>query len=118
MDNIFAERLDRLFKEKRKPDGMPYSTADVLATTEGVLTRVHLWKLRNGRASNPSLKVIQALASCFDVSPTYFFEDEQMPTPCAPDSQVRNFVTVLRESSLGEEEQKAVLSVVTVLLKH
>ncbi|MGC1377781.1 MAG: ATP-binding protein [Anaerolineales bacterium] len=74
-NNSFAEKLERLFEEKTKPDGTPYTPADILDATQGILTRVHLWKLRTGNATNPSFKVIQSLADAFGVHPGYFFEN-------------------------------------------
>lgn len=34
-----------------------------------------IWKLRNGQATNPQLRVIEALARTFGVPPSFFFED-------------------------------------------
>jgi len=70
--NNFALRLKRLFKEKTKPDGKQYSQAEVLDGLQGVVTRVYLWKLRNGRASNPSLQVISGLADFLGLTPAIF----------------------------------------------
>src|SRR5258706_42082 len=74
----FAAKLNRLFKEKRKPDGTLYTQTEVVENTKGVLTRVYLWKLRTGRASNPGLQVIRALAEFFGVDPSYFFVNDKM----------------------------------------
>ena len=48
-----AEKLKRLFEEVRKPDGKRYTQTEMVAATKGVLTRVHLWKLRNGTSPTP-----------------------------------------------------------------
>ena len=77
-NNSFAEKLERLFQEKTKPDGTPYTQSDILDATHGVLTRVHLWKLRTGNATNPGFKVIQGLADAFGVPPGYFFENNEV----------------------------------------
>src|SRR5689334_2120708 len=74
----FAVRLNNLFEEKRKPDGSQYSQNEVIDGTNDVLNRVYLWKLRTGRASNPSFQVIQALAEFFGVDPSYFFESDEV----------------------------------------
>ncbi|MGC1376663.1 MAG: helix-turn-helix domain-containing protein [Anaerolineales bacterium] len=77
----FAQKLEYLFQHKTRPDGTPYTPADILRATNGVLTRIHLWKLRTGKAANPSFRVIQSLADAFDVPPGYFFENnEAKPT--------------------------------------
>ena len=67
--NNFALRLNRLFKERKKPDGKPYSQTEVLDGLKGVLTRVYLWRLRKGLAMNPSFQVIAGLADFFAVNP-------------------------------------------------
>jgi transcriptional regulator with XRE-family HTH domain len=91
MTTLFAQRLQKLFETKRKPDGSAYTQDDVLQGTNGAITRVALWKLRAGRTKNPSYESIKALADFFHVSPAYFFgepgDDE----------------TVLEFSSSGEQ---------------
>jgi transcriptional regulator with XRE-family HTH domain len=77
-NNSFAEKLERLFQEKTKPDGTPYTPSDILDATHGFLTRAYLWKLRTGNATNPGLKVIQGLADAFGVHPGYFFENDEV----------------------------------------
>ena len=57
----FSKKLNSLFEEKRKPDGSKYSQTEVIEGTKGVLTRVYLWKLRTGRASNPGYQIIKAI---------------------------------------------------------
>jgi transcriptional regulator with XRE-family HTH domain len=121
MDNIennsFAEKLDRLFKEKKKSDGTQYSPTEVLEATRGVLTRVYLWKLRKGQASNPSLKVIQALAGFFGVHPSYFFENDEMKGEPVKGSQQKDLEVALRSSGLDDDGQKAVLLMIESIKK-
>ena len=71
----FAEKLNLLFEEKRKPDGTKYSQMEVVEGTQGTFSRVYLWKLRNNRAFNPGYQIIQAIADFFGVDPGYFFAD-------------------------------------------
>ena len=72
--NTFQERLNRLFASTR------VTYRDVIDGTGGVIREAYLWQLRTGRAINPSYKVIAALASYFNVSPGYFFgENEKGP---------------------------------------
>ena len=83
--DLLASRLEHLFANKLRPDGRRYSQDDVVQGCRGEITRVYLWKLRTGRARNPSMRVIQALANFFGVSVDYFsradvdqlFEDQQ-----------------------------------------
>ena len=72
--NIFQERLNRLFASTRA------TYRDVVDGTGGAIREAYLWQLRTGRAINPSYKVIAALASYFNVSPGYFFGENEKGT--------------------------------------
>ncbi len=75
-ESIFAEKLEKLFDEVRKPNGSKYTQTEVVEGTDGVLTRVYLWKLRKGHATNPGFHIIKALADFFHVDTNYFTQDE------------------------------------------
>ena len=68
--NTFQERLNHLFTNSRA------TYRDVVDGTSGVIREAYLWQLRTGRAINPSYKVIAALAKYFNVSPGYFFGED------------------------------------------
>lgn len=76
-----AEKINKLFDRIRKPNGKPYSSAEVAAWCQerGVKTfsRAYLAYLRNGQRTNPTQQHLAALARFFDVSPAYFFDDKQ-----------------------------------------
>ncbi len=108
----FAAKLDRLFEEKRKPDGTQFTQTEVVDGTRGVLTRVYLWKLRTGRAANPGIHVIQALAAFFGVTPSYFFESSEVGFEQPQKKQTRDEMVeqiALRSSKLDEDGKQAVL---------
>ena len=90
----FSERLERLFKTRLKPDGSGYSNEEVSRGTDYSVTAVYIWKLRTGRARNPGLKVISALARFFKVEPNYFFSDE------ITYQQEKEFTSQIREIAL------------------
>ncbi len=112
--NNFALRLNRLFKERRKPDGKPYSQTEVLDGLKGVLTRVYLWRLRKGLAMNPSFQVIAGLADFFAVNPGYFFEND-MPVVGEPKDLV--YEIGLRSARLDSESQQMVLFMIDSIIK-
>ena len=116
--NNFALRLNRLFKERRKPDGKPYSQTEVLNGLQGVLTRVYLWRLRKGLALNPSFQVIAGLADFFGVNPGYFFESDHL-TGAANHGQPKDlaYEIALRSSRLDSEGQQMVLFMIEAILK-
>ena len=72
-----ADKLEKLFDEVRKPDGSKYTQTEVVEGTNGVLTRVYLWKLRTGRATNPGFHIIKSLADFFHVDTNYFSESDE-----------------------------------------
>lgn len=112
--NNFALRLNRLFEEKKKPDGKQYSQTDVLEGTHGALTRVYLWKLRNAHALNPSLQVIRSLADFFGVDPSYFFENDA-PGETSNANLAREISA--RVSTLNLQEQQTVLFMIEAIQK-
>lgn len=122
MDNKpdnFAEKLNRLFEEKKKPDGTPYSQTEVIEGTKGVLTRVYLWKLRTGRASNPGYHIIKAIADFFGIDPSYFFESDETEAGFIKEAQENDLVDqiALRSSRLDKDGKQAVLYMIDSILK-
>ena len=76
-----AAKIDKLFQVVRKPGREQYSHDEVAkacreATGESFST-TYLWQLRTGRRDNPTKRHLEALAQFFQVSPAYFFDDEQ-----------------------------------------
>jgi transcriptional regulator with XRE-family HTH domain len=116
----FATRLNHLFEVKRKLDGSQYSQTEVIEGTNGVLNRVYLWKLRTGRASNPSLQMIQALAGFFGVEPSYFFEGEDARIDLTQEREKRDQLVdqiALRSSELDNAGKQAVLYMIESIMK-
>ncbi|GAA2390809.1 helix-turn-helix domain-containing protein [Streptomyces glaucosporus] len=77
--DTFAARLNHLFETVHPPDRGPYSNqevADLLRKRGGeTVSHVYLWKLRTGRAANPSRRQLETLAGFFGVPVGYFFDD-------------------------------------------
>lgn len=115
----FAEKLNQLLEVKRKPDGTKYSQTEIIEGTQGVLTRVYLWKLRKGRSSNPGFHVIKAIADFFKVAPSYFFEDDDRATSKATLVIENELVKqiALRATMLNEDEKKHILDMIEFILK-
>lgn len=73
-----ADKLNHLFAVVRRPDGGEYYGKHVVAAVRetGVeLSASHLSELRRGIKSNPTVRVLQALANFFEVRVSYFFDD-------------------------------------------
>jgi transcriptional regulator with XRE-family HTH domain len=110
----FTAKLNRLFREKTKPDGSIYTQTDVIVGTNDVVNRVYLWKLLTGRATNPSIQVVQALADFFGVAPSYFFESTENADTFVPNKR-QELLTVLRSFGLDKDEQKAITLMIEAL---
>lgn len=81
MSQTFAEKLDFLFRTHRRSDGHEHSTREVAAwiqTERGhAVSPAYIWQLRNGERDNPTKRHLEDLAAYFNVSPQYFFEDDE-----------------------------------------
>ncbi|WP_324716617.1 tetratricopeptide repeat protein [Carboxydochorda subterranea] len=70
MDRSVAKKLQRLFETARRPDGGRWTLDQVAQATE--LSVSYVWRLRSGKATNPTKSVLERLASFFGVPVTYF----------------------------------------------
>lgn len=69
MSDIVTERLQRLFEMARRPDGKRWTLKQVAEATG--LSLSYVWRLRSGKAVNPTRLVLEKLASFFGVPVTY-----------------------------------------------
>jgi len=85
-----APRIDRLFRTHLSPKGKEYSYRQVAAAIarngaggeQGeAVSATYIWALRTGVKTNPTMRHLQALARFFQVSPSYFFDDELTEFP-------------------------------------
>jgi transcriptional regulator with XRE-family HTH domain len=75
---VFAQRLMRLFRESKRPDGRRWTlegVAEACGERGEPTSPQHLAQLRAGERTNPRLPLIEALADIFGVPVTYFFSD-------------------------------------------
>ena len=74
-----ADKVNWLIDRARPAGREPCTNAEVAALMEratGVqVSHTTVWKLRNGQAANPQMKLIAALARTFGVHPGFFFDD-------------------------------------------
>jgi transcriptional regulator with XRE-family HTH domain len=74
-----AEKIDFLFKVIHPAGRGPYSLQEAAAGIEAAtgerISHNTLWKLRTGKADNPTKRVLEGLADFFGVNPAYFFDD-------------------------------------------
>ena len=118
----FADKLNGLFETKTQPDGTRYTQEELIRASGGALTRVYLWKLRTGRATNPGLSVVKAIADFFEVGVDYFFEEQ--PKKAATHTDVVEELSkngmatqiALRSTKLDAEGKKKVLEMIDYIL--
>ncbi len=74
-----AEKVEWLISNAHPAGRGPYSNAEVTALIEKAtgqqFSHTTIWKLRNGQAANPQMRLIEALARTFGVPPAFFFDD-------------------------------------------
>lgn len=75
----FAEKLNALivqsWPDERKRPGMRNIAQQIAEASGGSLSGTYLWSLSTGKANNPTVQQVEALARFFGVSPSYFFDD-------------------------------------------
>lgn len=65
-----TESIRRLFETVRRPDGKAWTLQEVAQRTG--LSVSYIWRLRSGRATNPTTLVLERLADFFGVPVSYF----------------------------------------------
>ena len=85
MSATLAERIDHLFRNQLSPRGREYTYREVAAAVTGqdgtTFSPAYLWQLRTGAKDNPTMRHLEALARFFQVSPSYFFDEELTDFP-------------------------------------
>ena len=74
-----ADKVNWLIDNAHPAGRGPYSNAEVAALIEKVTgeqySHTTIWKLRNGQATNPQMRLIEALARTFGVPSAFLFSD-------------------------------------------
>ena len=74
-----ADKVNWLIDRAHPAGRGHYSNAEITALIEKVtgeqFSHTTIWKLRNGQAANPQMRLIEALARTFGVPPAFFFSD-------------------------------------------
>jgi transcriptional regulator with XRE-family HTH domain len=95
-----AEKLDHLFSTVRSPRGGEYTFDEVASALRDAggptISATYVWQLRKGIRDNPTKRHLEALATFFGVSPSYFFDEEAAERIEAE----LGLLTALRDSSI------------------
>jgi len=67
--------IEQTWPDERKRPGMRNIAQQIAEASGGSLSGTYLWSLTTGKAINPTVQQVEALARFFSVSPSYFFDD-------------------------------------------
>lgn len=78
-----ADRVNWLVATVHPPGRGPYSNYEIAALIEKVtgekVSHNAIWKLRNGQAANPTMRLVSAMAAVFGVPPGFFYGEQVVP---------------------------------------
>ena len=105
-----ADKVNWLIDQAHPAGRGPYSNAEVAALIEKVtgeeFSHTTSWKLRNGQAANPQMRLIQALATTFGVHPAFFFDDYDQEQAGQLREQVE-LLALMRDSGVTSAQLRA-----------
>ena len=105
-----ADKVNWLIERAHPAGRGPYSNAEVSALIEKVtgeqFSHTTIWKLRNGQAANPQMRLVQALARTFGVPPAFFFDDYDEEQAGQLMDQVE-LLTLMRDSGVTSAQLRA-----------
>ncbi len=110
-----ADKVNWLIAQVHPAGRGPYSNTEVAALVEEStgepVSHTPLWKLRNGQATNPQMRLIAALAHTFGVPPAFFFDDYDTGEPGGlPPDQVE-LLALVRAHGITATQLRALLTV-------
>jgi ESX-1-secreted protein regulator len=123
-----ADKVEWLVSHAHPAGRGPYSNAEITALIEKAtgkqFSHTTIWKLRNGQAANPQMRLIEALARTFAVPPAFFFDDFDTEQAGLLREQAE-LLALIRETGITSAQLRtllglspAALQAVTDLIKH
>jgi transcriptional regulator with XRE-family HTH domain len=107
-----ADKVNWLIGRAHPAGRGPYSNAEVIALIEKVtgeqFSHTTIWKLRNGQATNPQMRLIEALARTFGVPPAFFFSDHDEEQAGLLREQVE-LLALVRDTGVTSTQLRALL---------
>ena len=77
-------------------------------TTAERVSYTTIWKLRNGQAANPQMKLIEAMARTFGVPPGFFFDGYDMDQAGLLQEEVE-MLALVRSASISAAQFRVIL---------
>jgi transcriptional regulator with XRE-family HTH domain len=107
-----ADKVNWLIDNAHPAGRGPLSNAEVAALVEKVtgekVSYTTIWKLRNGQATNPQMRLIEALARTFSVPPAFFFEDFDEERTGMLRAQIE-LLAMVRDAGITNIEMRTIL---------
>ena len=109
-----ADKVNWLIAQTHPVRRGPYSNTEVAALIEKVtgepVSHTTIWKLRNGQATNPQMRLIAALAHTFGVPPAFFFDDYDTSEPGGLPPDQMELIALVRAHGVTTTELRALLA--------
>jgi transcriptional regulator with XRE-family HTH domain len=116
-----AEKVSWLIDQAHPAGRGPYSNAEVTAliekSTGEQFSHTTIWKLRNGQAANPQMRLIGALARTFGVPPAFFFDDYDDEEQARRLREQTELLALLRDTGVTSTQLRALLKLTPAALQ-
>jgi transcriptional regulator with XRE-family HTH domain len=107
-----ADKLNWLIDRAHPADRGPYTNAEVAEliekTTGEEISYTQIWKLRNGQAQNPQMRLIEAMARTFGVPAAFFFPEFDETQAGLLQEQVE-LLAMIRDARIDAVQLRAIL---------
>ena len=111
--HTLADKVNWLIERAHPAGRGPYSNSEVAELIKGVtgeeVSYTTIWKLRNGQAKNPQMRLIEALAKTFGVPPAFFFDDYDEKQAGLLQEQVE-LLALIRDAHINTAQLRTILS--------
>ena len=108
-----ADKVNWLIDRAHPPGRGPYTNnevADLIEKTTGEqISYTQIWKLRNGQAQNPQMRLIEAMAKTFGVPAAFFFPEFDEQQAGLLQEQVE-LLAMIRDAHVDTEQLRAILA--------
>jgi ESX-1-secreted protein regulator len=109
-----ADKVNWLIQEAHSAGRGPYSNTEVAAlvtkATGEPVSHTTIWKLRNGQATNPQMRLIAALAQTFGVPPAFFFDDYKADQQTGLPLEQVELLAIVRAHGVTTTQLRALLT--------
>jgi transcriptional regulator with XRE-family HTH domain len=108
-----ADKMNWLIDRAHPAGRGPYTNnevADLIEKTTGEqISYTQIWKLRNGQAQNPQMRLIEAMARTFGVPAAFFFPEFDETQAGLLQEQVE-LLAMIRDAHVDTEQLRAILA--------